>query len=209
LSEIRTGFVLGYHGCDAAVAEEIFAGGSIRPSAKKYDWLGSGAYFWEGDPQRALEWAVDRERRKVISKAAVVGAVIDLGHCLDLTTRSDLELLRDSFQSLEAAFKKAGTPLPENRDPARAGRGDKLLRHLDCAVIEHLHKNIDAVAQEAAARGAEPEVKPFATVRGLFIEGDEIYPGGFFNSHTHTQIAVRHEASIIGYFRPRNLVSVT
>ncbi|WP_027168943.1 hypothetical protein [Mesorhizobium sp. WSM3224] len=204
MSDVRTGFVLGYHGCDATVAEAIFAGGSIRPSAEKYDWLGPGAYFWEGDPKRALEWAEDRVARGKFTKAAVVGAIIDLGHCLDLTKRSDLELLKDAFASLESAFRKAGEALPENQDPKKGGTGDKLLRLLDCAVIEHLHQNIDAVATEAAKKGEVPAVPPFNTVRGLFVEGGELYPGGGFHSRNHTQIAVRQEKSILGYFRPRN-----
>ncbi|MDX8494187.1 hypothetical protein RFN29_21710 [Mesorhizobium sp. VK22B] len=204
MSDVRTGFVLGYHGCDASVAEAIFAGGSIKPSAEKYDWLGPGAYFWEGDPKRALEWAEDRVARGKFTNAAVVGAIIDLGHCLDLTKRSDLELLKDAFASLESAFRKAGEPLPENHDPKKGGTGDKLLRFRDCAVIEHLHQNIDAVAKEAAIKGDVPAVPSFDTVRGLFVEGGELYPGGGFHSRNHTQIAVRQEKSILGYFRPRN-----
>ena len=39
-------FVLGYHGCDAALAEEVLAGREIlRPSRNDYDWLGEGIYF--------------------------------------------------------------------------------------------------------------------------------------------------------------------
>ena len=204
MSEVRSGFVLGYHGCDLDVAESILAGGKIRASSEKYDWLGPGAYFWEGDAQRALEWARARERQGKIKRAAVVGAIIDLGHCLDLTTRSDLELLKDAYNALKVAFDVAGNALPENKDPAGGGAfGNKLLRFLDCAVIQHLHENIDAEAREALSRGDNPAVQPFDTVRGLFIEGGPLFPGGGFYSHTHTQIAVRSATSILGYFRTR------
>jgi hypothetical protein len=44
-------FVLGFHGCDAAVADKVIAGKAhLEPSNKPHDWLGSGAYFWEGSP---------------------------------------------------------------------------------------------------------------------------------------------------------------
>lgn len=203
MSDTRTGFVLGYHGCSEEVAEEIFRGTPMVPSDKDYDWLGHGAYFWEGDPQRALEWANAREAQGKIRKAAVVGAVIDLGNCLDLTKRSDCELLADAYTSLVAAFNVAKTLLPENRDPKTVRPGDKLLRYLDCAVIQHLHKNIEDEAREQIDEGLTPSVSPFDTVRGLFPEGENLYPGGGFYSLTHTQIAVRTDTSIVGYFRPR------
>ncbi|WP_192385111.1 hypothetical protein [Mesorhizobium silamurunense] len=200
MTQIRTGFVLGYHGCDKSIADAVIAGSKLKSSAEKYDWLGPGAYFWEGDARRALEWAQDRHKRGEIKEAAVLGAVIDLGNCLDLTTRDDLELLKDAYASLKKAFDAAGKNLPENRDPARGGM-DKLLRYLDCAVIEHLHENIKADSEEHTDE-AFPSIRPFDTVRGLFLEGSALYPGGGFFTHTHTQIAVRNERSIIGYFWP-------
>ncbi|AZO16055.1 hypothetical protein EOA27_00535 [Mesorhizobium sp. M2A.F.Ca.ET.037.01.1.1] len=200
MSQIRTGFVLGYHGCDKSIADAAIAGGKLKSSAEKYDWLGPGAYFWEGDPRRALEWAQDRHKRGKIKHPAVLGAVIDLGNCLDLTTRDDLELLKDAYASLKKGFDAAGKKLPENSNPPKGGK-DKLLRYLDCAVIEHLHENMKAHSDELSG-DAFPSIRPFDTVRGLFLEGSEIYPGGGFFTHTHTQIAVRNERSIIGYFRP-------
>ena len=203
MSDTRTGFVLGYHGCDHEVAEKIFAGATLEPSAKAYDWLGPGSYFWEGDPRRALEWAQDRAVRGKLTKPAVVGAVIDLGNCLDLTKRSDCELLADAYQSMAKAFAAAGKALPENKDAPGGKPGNKLLRYLDCAVIQHLHKNIEDDAAEDEKNGRPPTVVPFDTVRGLFPEGDTLYPGGGFYSLTHTQIAVRSVRSIRGYFRPQ------
>lgn len=47
-------FILGYHGCDKAIAEKVFAGTSgLKPSDNDYDWLGDGIYFWEHNAQRA------------------------------------------------------------------------------------------------------------------------------------------------------------
>ena len=37
------GPVLGYHGCDRAVAEKALSGNTdLKPSENSYDWLGSG-----------------------------------------------------------------------------------------------------------------------------------------------------------------------
>jgi hypothetical protein len=45
--------------------------------------------------------------------------------------------------------------------------------------------------------------QPFATVRGIFTEGGELYPGGRIMAKTHVQVCVRDpEKSIKGYFRP-------
>jgi hypothetical protein len=67
-----------------------------------YDWLGSGVYFWEANPDRAYDWAVHHaERIKQESGAVVepfvVGAVIDLGFCLDLINTNGLRAVADSL----------------------------------------------------------------------------------------------------------------
>jgi hypothetical protein len=53
--------VIGYHGCDAAVAAKVLAGQTkLESSTNPYDWLGEGIYFWEHGPQRAFEWAAEQ-----------------------------------------------------------------------------------------------------------------------------------------------------
>jgi hypothetical protein len=202
LNRHRSGFVLGYHGCDETVAEAILAGSPMRLSSRDYDWLGPGAYFWEGDVDRAREWSEEKVAIGAYSKGAVIGAVIDLGNCLDLTIRSHLELLAAAHESLRSGFVKAAKPLPENRAAKRGGTADMPLRYLDCAVIKHLHDNIEADARDIRAGGEIPDFEPFDTVRGLFLEGEQLYEGGGFYTHTHTQIAVRSLSSIRGFFRP-------
>lgn len=197
------GLVIGYHGCDAAVAEALMAGEAMRPSERDYDWLGPGVYFWEDDPRRAQEWADEKAAAGAYAAGGVVGAVIDLGRCLDLTLRENLDFLGAAYDSLLAAHEAADLPMPANRDGRNAG--DKLLRFLDCAVIKHLHENMQADAEEARLKGSGPAFMPFDTVRGLFVEGATVYPGGGFHRLTHTQIAVRSPACIKGVFRPRGL----
>ena len=146
-------------------------------------------------------------RRGVYENAAVIGAVIDLGHCLDLTVRETALLLSDAYASLEAAQKAAGLELPQNKNIRDSQ--DAPLRYLDNAVITHLHKTIDEDARDRASCGEPPVIPPFDTVRGLFAEGETLYPGGGLYAKTHTQIAVRNSANIRGVFRPRPYPVIT
>ncbi|WP_343627545.1 hypothetical protein [Roseateles sp.] len=51
--------VIAYHGCDVTVRDRLIRGTlrQLSPSANRYDWLGSGVYFFEGDAERALDFA--------------------------------------------------------------------------------------------------------------------------------------------------------
>ncbi len=191
-------FVLGFHGCDQSVVDRVVSGhAQLRPSENDYDWLGHGVYFWENDPARALEYAEmlrDHPRRgqgKII-KPAVLGAVINLGHCLNLMERTALESVRLAYDTLKESVESAGADLPVN-SPATAGGNELLLRRLDCAVIQMLH-------QDNTGRA-------FDTVRGLFFEGSELYPNAGFRARNHIQICVRNPNCIKGCFLPRSPVS--
>lgn len=198
MSRSATSFVLGYHGCDSRVAHGAISGDiDLLQSDRDYDWLGPGAYFWEADPQRALEWADWKVGRGDYRDAAVVGAVIDLRHCLDLLSREDLELVSAAHASLVAMQVRAGLPIPVNRSVDDGSDRDRTLRFLDCAVIRHLHQVLDEQAQETGA------VASFDTVRGMFVEGEPLYAGSGFRRKTHVQIAVRNAACIRGLFIPR------
>jgi hypothetical protein len=195
VSRLTTSFVLGYHGCDKDVGMAALHGDlTLTKSEQDYDWLGPGIYFWESDPSRALEWAQSRHKRGKCNSPFVIGAVIDLRNCLNLLERENLELLTAAHESFVAIQTKASVELPVNEDIAKDAHGDKLLRYLDCAVIRNLHSMI----------AEDPEIEPFDTVRGLFVEGGQTYVGSGFNMLTHTQIAVRNEDCIRGIFLPRD-----
>src|SRR5258708_6515574 len=117
--------VLAYHGCDAAVAERLLAGEPFRRSENDYDWLGSGVYFWEYGPDRALQFAREKQQRGRIAAPAAVGALVQLGRCLDLL---DTEWTLDLARTYPSIVARYGTTLPRNlgRTP------DKKLRRLDC-----------------------------------------------------------------------------
>jgi hypothetical protein len=42
----------------------------------------------------------------------------------------------------------------------------------------------------------------YDTVRGVFPEGAEAYPGAKILKKTHVQVAVRNPACLLGFFRP-------
>lgn len=100
----RTGLVLGFHGTDETIVQEVLNGKSdLKSKNNSYDWLGHGIYFWDNSPSRALEWATQLSKRKgsSITKPAVIGAIIDLGYCLDLLDYKNLGLVRKSYEMLE------------------------------------------------------------------------------------------------------------
>lgn len=190
MTRLTTSFVLGYHGCAEEVGMKALHGDlSLARSEKEYDWLGPGIYFWESDPVRAKEWAVQRGYKKPF----VIGAIIDLRNCLNLLERDNLDSLSQAHKSFVKIQKKSGLEMPKNKDSTRRGKGDKLLRYLDCAVIKNLHSMI----------ADDPEGEAFDTVRGLFVEGGKAYQGSGFNLLTHTQIAVCNDDCIRGIFLPK------
>jgi hypothetical protein len=163
----------------------------FKSSQNDYDWLGTGVYFWEANPSRGLEFAKEKAARaragarRSQDRVAVIGAVIDLGLCLDLTTKAGTTHVRDAYASLRALFDVAGEALPTNSKKWP-------LRKLDCAVINHLH--------QIRRDQGEP---PVQTVRGVFVEGNGVYAGAGFSEKTHIQIAVIDPDCIKGVFRVR------
>ncbi|HXQ08338.1 MAG TPA: hypothetical protein VN831_26740 [Bradyrhizobium sp.] len=204
MTRLNTSFVLGYHGCHKAIGLQAVAGKlELIQSEKAYDWLGPGVYFWEGDPLRALEWA----QWKKFDEPFVVGAVIDLRNCLDLMVKENLDLLASAYDSYVAQQRKSGLKILENKSPRGSkSEDDKKLRFLDCAVITHLHKILDN-EQSAPSRDLPAMVQPFDSVRGLFEEKPEVYPGSGFFKNTHSQIAIRNLDCIVEIFVPRKFHS--
>jgi len=195
----RPGLVLGFHGCDESILKEVLLKNpQLRTSENAYDWLGHGIYFWENSPSRALEYAklLARKPRKSgasIKKPAVLGAVIDLGFCLDLLDHKNLSHVEAAYEILIQTVKKSDFIAPRNK-PANELGVDLLIRDLDCAVIETLHQ----------ARKSE-NLKPFDSVKGVFWEGEELYPEAGFREKDHIQVCVRNPNCIKGYFLPRKL----
>lgn len=187
---------IGYHGCDRETGESVLAGKmELRVSTNDYDWLGDGIYFWENDPERALNWALagaghGKKSRQRISAPFVIGAVIQMGNCLDLMQAESIRLVKDAHRDLRDLYEVFNLNLPENR----LVKGELVLRRLDCAVIQSLHQE-----------RKEGSLPAFDTVRAAFPEGTPLYQNAGFLERTHIQICVRTTACVLGYFRVRSL----
>lgn len=177
-------FVLGYHGCDRSIVNDILTGKSgLQASRNDYDWLGNGIYFWEDSYQRAFQWALQSKR---VTHPVVIGAVINLGHCLNLLNVEHLETVRISYQTLVRTAAQAEAPMPVNRGKIFKDR------KLDGAVIETLHQMRE-----------EENLEAYQTVRGFFVEGEALYEGAGLRNQDHIQLCVRDTNCIVGYFLPR------
>ncbi len=189
----RAGLILAFHGCDKSVVDKVLNSNDIlKNSENHHDWLGHGIYFWENSPSRALEFAKHLMTRKnsSIKVPAVIGAVIDLGFCFDLLDYENLKLLKGGYNLL--VLTQIASQLPQNK---KTGESDELLlRNLDCAVIQTLHRVRE-----------EEKFNPFDSVRGVFWEGKELYPNAGFREKDHIQICIRNPNCIKGFFLPRIL----
>ena len=191
-----SGLVLAFHGNDQKIIEEAVRSPTrkLRDSTNAYDWLGSGLYFWENDPRRAMEWAVERRDNPpkrsthAVETPAVIGAVVDLGYCFDLLRRENIAMLKAFYDHL--AKTVGAETLPHNRKVR--GSNDALLRDLDCLIINEYHRFRESEG-----------LRPFDSVRGAFWEGEELYPEAGFKEKSHIQICVRNPNCIKGLFLPR------
>lgn len=186
----RTGLTLGFHGTDESIVQAVLNGKTdLKAKKNPYDWLGNGIYFWDNSPSRALQWATELSKRPKsnIKKPAVIGAIIDLGRCLDLLDYDNLDYIREAHQILVTTLDITDTPVPINSGKTH----DLLFRELDCAVIETLHTTFEVEGKPA-----------FDSVRGVFWEGDPIYDSAGFREKDHIQICVRNIDCIKGYFLP-------
>jgi hypothetical protein len=188
-------FVVGYHGCDAALARKVLLGdANLSPSANSYDWLGQGMYFWEHGPARAMQFAVGEAKRKPakVREPGVVGAYIYLGNCFDLLDVDYTAVLAAVYPSFIEDLRSRGEEPPKNEK--QRSDGTKLFHALDRAVIEFAIKFIE-----------ELDGKKFDTVRGAFWEGEKAFHGSEIHTQSHIQIAVRNPDSVLGYFRPKTV----
>lgn len=185
MHKLSASFVLGYHGCDESVGDQLLINQEFRPSQNDYDWLGEGIYFWEANPLRGLQFAQEVAIRepKRMKKPFVIGAILDLGYCLDLTTSAGLQMIRDAHNALSEIYQAAGLPMPVNRP-------EKFKHPLDCQVINHLHKIL-----------AEKGHPPVDSIKAIFQEPPELYPGSAFMGKNHIQIAIRNVDCVKGVFR--------
>jgi hypothetical protein len=183
--------IIGFHSCDREVGLRVLNGhDELLPSQNSWDWLGSGIYFWEQNPLRALEYAVESAQRKQFNKKPVnipfvLGAIIDLRNCLDLVESESLKILTTSYGALKTMKDMLEESMPVNKENNRA---------LDCAVIEYLHQS-----------NLQKKNPAYDTIRCAFPEGGQAYPDSYITSRLHIQVCVRNPDCIKGFFLPRPL----
>ncbi len=189
--------ILAFHGCDEETYKKVLYGHEpLLPSQNEYDWLGNGIYLWENSLARAEEWATTYCSRynkknpdKEPKKPAVIGTVVSLGYCLDLTDYGSSQILKNGYDILSCEFALLGKELPLNKNDK--GSNDLLLRELDCAVIQRIHQYNKDVGNRA-----------YDSVRGLFIEGKPVYAESVIMEKTHVQLCIINPNCIKGYFKP-------
>lgn len=179
--KLPNGRVWAYHGTSSAFADEHLEKG-IPTTTFPGDWLGHGAYFWEGDYYRAVTWAEERVVPKYGGDPIVLGAVIDLRRCLDLTRIVDRGLLfraeAEMYASLSSVERQALKQSYHRRD-------------VDCRAVNWL-----------VAGAVDGDGQPlYNCVRGVFWEGGPLYvtDGGHesgIRTLDHIQINVTHPSAI-------------
>lgn len=143
-------------------------------------------------PARALEYATflkkhSKRSKTPIKNPAVIGAIINLGFCLDLIEYSDLQALKHVNNLFELY---TGYELLQNRNVGN--NKDLLLRERDCFVIEMLHN-----------LRHRNNLTPYDSVRSVFWEGPLLYENAGFREKDHIQLCIRNPNCIKGYFLPR------
>ena len=195
----KPSIVYGFHAIDKSAGLKILnQEDQFKQSSNKYDWLGPGIYFWENNLERAHQYARQDSNRpdSKIKEPFVLGAVLELGNCLDLLDQKYNDFLKDAYSKLKDALSEQDKPLPSNRNMGK-NDFDFKARELDCSVIRY-----------ACTLSKEEDDKPFDSVRAAFIEGSPIYEGAGFSSENHIQIAIINPNCIKGIFLPRPEVDI-
>ncbi len=193
--------VIAYHGCDITTRDGLVSRRleRIDHSRNRYDWLGPGAYFFEGDMDRALLFAQASHEKpermytaRPIATPAVVGAILRIHNWLDMTTQEGIREFCDAYEPMMRGIDAEGAEPPENR-PSAEDDHEIIYRALDNAVFTFIHKF------RANGKSGLPA---YQAVRGAFHQRPEIAPRSGFHRTTHVQIAVRDDHCIVGWFLP-------
>ncbi|MEO6719761.1 MAG: hypothetical protein ABIN67_05305 [Ferruginibacter sp.] len=118
-----------------------------------------------------------------ITTPFVIGAIIELGNCLNLLEPKSIAIIKNAYEGLKELFEQSGESMPVNKGANRA---------LDCAVIQYVHQ-INIASGNLA----------YDTIKSSFNEGGQVYPSSNFTERLHIEICVINPESIKGYFLPR------
>lgn len=113
-------------------------------------------------------------------------------HIYDLTDDHTSSILRRGYEMLKIKCETTDNDMPQNR--SGKSKTDILLRDLDCAVIQQIHEY-----------NSETKQPGYDSVRGVFEEGEEVYPGSALREKTHIQLCIVNPNCIKGFFSPRKV----
>jgi hypothetical protein len=201
---IKPNLYIGFHGCDEMIRNRLIMNPNhVEKSNRPYDWLGNGFYVWENNFSRALQWAKDKASKNEITKASVLGVVYTLSNCLDFTDSAFIDSISTYYYLMKNELEKVNIKLPKNRNHRKDKHNDKLIRELDCAVIEYCHAKIDQEIKFQMTSKGFSYLQAYDSVRGLFTEGGEAFPGAAIQKKNHIQVCIRNVDMIKGFFIPK------
>jgi hypothetical protein len=151
-----------------------------------------------------MQWALEKKKRGAIENPAVIGAILNLGYCCDFLDSCFIKVLKESHSRMIEDFIEKGMELPINKNIPGDVNKDKLLRELDCAVIEYMHEETIRQAKEEITQYGFVKNTPFDSTRSIFTEGAPVYEGAGIQEKNHIQICIRNMNCIKGFFIPRS-----
>jgi len=171
--------IIGYHGTTAEIADRLVDGEAFTASSNDDDWFGSGIYFWEYAPKQAWWWSTTFKKKR---HPAVVGAIIRLGHCLDLLDPVNVASLKQFHDDTLAKWRSAKVAIPKNGNQHKK---------LDCALFNVFYQQSDVPIETARAVYVPTESAKRAWKRSWIYE------------EAHIQICVRKQDNILAVWRVR------
>jgi len=191
--DIKPNLIIGFHGCDADTCHQLLNNPNhIKISREPHDWLGHGMYFWENNYERAAQWAESKKAQGRIKAPAVIGAVLQLGYCCDLLDTHYIKTLSTFYPLMVDYYNALGKDLPQNKNVKSDSFKDKLIRELDCSVIEFMHAHLRDQARADFVEKGFSDYKIFDSTRGVFVEGGPAFEGAAIFEKSHIQVCVRN-----------------
>ena len=137
--------------------------------------MGTGVYFFQDAPVRALAWA----RERYSDDPAVIKSELKLENCIDLLDIDWYPIIRETYSMFVEEYGKANILLPR-QDPQTSKA-----HRLDCAFFNYIVEKI------FASRNVTID-----SIRAVFNEGDRIYPSSAIFDRSHIQILIRDPSLI-------------
>ncbi len=155
--DLRLNLIIGFHGCDIEVRDKFLNHpNEIVISQNPYDWLGHGMYFWENNYERAMQWAEDKKRRGAIETPAVIGAVLFLGYCCDLTDSTCIGNLANAYELMaEKSSSASATSTASRAFSCRAAKSNTCPGSNPPAIIPQLDRELRGA--ESPSRSDAPQ----------------------------------------------------